>query len=589
MKVQINMKFASKIEASPTTFSLTVSPADTVLAIKERIASAHMIAFPDQDLLLNGEVLADEQKACDCGVKEGLSLDFVVKASEGSLVKQLAELLQARDLSCDELGLLYCYKNGISVKQALLAVGHEGKFEEFMKQQKAFLIENGRATLVREDTKMKPFSAVEEVKKILAASDTGSMDITSLCSRFVQKFNVSISSIAGMKPAEFLASEKDLFVVTGRGLVTLKSVHDAQRHAQRDAPCEVQRERAPLGIQRDAPWRKEVPVPSQQRQVVTVDEAKQPVQNGVAPSVVNKLAPSKPDAQGDSQQEADGQEYLDLHNKISGRSFNSKVAQALNTIVDTVSEAMFLNIDHVVKGGSVGKGTAIAGVTDAQVVFFLNGMPNISQSKWLPALLKSVASVLSENLSAELGCGGVRLTDDSLQLRVKDLVTVDLRFSPVFENYSDIVQTMSGQTPEGRRYCDASLAKEKVQFIAKQPGQVKITMRLLKWWREQQEWSCALRRPSDELLELMAIYSAVQTKPIDQRAAVANVMSLLARFDELRIVWSNYYGTQDVWSPLLKQRPLLMDPVNPCINVADPQSFDSCELVALARSTHFFW
>jgi len=87
----------------------------------------------------------------------------------------------------------------------------------------------------------------------------------------------------------------------------------------------------------------------------------------------------------------------------------------------------------------------------------------------------------------------------------------------------------------------------------------------------------------------MTIYSAVQTKPSDQRIAIANVMSLLSRFNELRIVWSNFYSKEDVWSPLLCQRPLLMDPTNPFVNIAVPLMFDAREVMSLARSTHFFW
>ena len=42
------------------------------------------------------------------------------------------------------------------------------------------------------------------------------------------------------------------------------------------------------------------------------------------------------------------------------------------------------------------------------------------------------------------------------------------------------------------------------------PGAVKVTIRLMKWWREQQEWECELTRPSDELLELIALHDARQ-------------------------------------------------------------------------------
>merc|ERR1719235_591050 len=181
------------------------------------------------------------------------------------------------------------------------------------------------------------------------------------------------------------------------------------------------------------------------------------------------------------------------------------------------------------------------------------------------------------------------MTCDSVQVTVKGIVKVDIRFSPAFASYGEAVEAMRSQGPDARRLLAAAFAKEKAQFIAKQPGQVKVTMRLLKWWRDQQQWSSELARPSDDILELVAVYSAVQTKPADQRAAVANAMSLMARFPELRVVWSNYYGKDDIWSPLLHQRPLLMDPTNPYVNVADPQAFDATELVHLAQTTHFFW
>jgi len=286
---------------------------------------------------------------------------------------------------------------------------------------------------------------------------------------------------------------------------------------------------------------------------------------------------------------SDSQEYLDLHNTISGRSFNSKVAQTLNDIVDVVTEKSFLNVAEVVKGGSVGKGTAINGTTDAEIVFFLKGLPPAQHSKWLPSLLQAVAGVLTEHLSDNHTVEGIEKTDDSVHLKVKGCVEVDLRFTPEFEGYNEVIQAMTQQRPDLRKHFNIALIKEKVQFVSKQPGQVKVTMRLLKWWRDQQIWSSALKTPSDDILELIAVYSALQSKPRDQRTAIANAMSLLSRFDELRIVWSNYYDKEDIWTPLLQQRPLLMDPVNPFINVANPQCFDASELMTTAKTTHFFW
>jgi hypothetical protein len=552
MKVQVNLKVASQSKIS-SNFDLTVQADETIQSVKDRIAASQLIAFPDQDLVLQEKVLDETKTLKECGVQDAASLDFVIKATEDSLAQQLAELLQARDLSSDELGLLYCYKHGVSINQALKTVGCTEKFPDFIRKQKQLSIEAGRVSLVRNDTKMKLFSAGEEIKKILEENG-GRMEITNLCSKFTQKFNVSIQSMVSMKPAEFLEKEKNLFALTGRGQVALKSAL----------------------VEQQKPANKPEPVAGSKPEPVATH---QPREEPKPQAPVNI----------ETSETSDSQEYLDLHNTISGRSFNSKVAQTLNDIVDVVTEKSFLNVAQVVKGGSVGRGTAITGTTDAEIVFFLKGLPPCQHSKWLPALLRAVAGVLTEHLRDDHGVEGIETTDDSVHMQVKGCVNVDLRFSPEFEGYKEVIQAMTQQRPDLRKHYNVALVKDKVQFISKQPGQVKVTMRLLKWWRDQQQWSSALTTPSDDILELIAVYSALQSKPRDQRTAVANAISLLARFSELRIVWSNFYDKEDIWSPLLQQRPLLMDPVNPFVNVANPQCFDASELMATAKTTHFFW
>merc|ERR1719262_1891027 len=243
----------------------------------------------------------------------------------------------------------------------------------------------------------------------------------------------------------------------------------------------------------------------------------------------------------------DSEEYLELHNTISGRSFNSKVAQMLTEVVDIVSENAWFNIAHVAKGGSIGKGTAINGCTDAEVVFFVTGLPHNKQNKWLPTMLKAVASVLEQHLETSLQIvDRLCVTEDSISMKVRGLVEVHVRFSSAFDDYKETVKELGAMGPDGWKHLNTALTKEKVMFVSKQPGQVKVTMRLLKWWRDQQQWTSEHTTPSDDVLELIAVYSALQTKPKDQRTSIANAMSLMARFNELRVVWSNYYDKEQI-------------------------------------------
>jgi hypothetical protein len=389
------------------------------------------------------------------------------------------------------------------------------------------------------------------------------MDITTLCSKFIQKFHVSVASIVQMRPVEFIQQEKEKFAMIGDGLVTLKEFEARESAKVSTSTARTARSRSPAFVRSTSPQGERMRGRSTER----------PRARPVALS----------------QQKVENEEmYQELHTKISSRSFNSKVAQALSTIKELVETKLFLNVVEVAKGGSVGKGTAVTDCEDAELVFFVKGLPTEGHKKWLSPLLKSVQSVLQANLSAD-EAADIELTETSVRVNVRSQITVDLRFSPAFESYSKTVQALGASGPDARKPFEASFVKERTQFVSKQPGNVKVTIRLLKWWRDQQAFSCALTRPSDYLIELIAIYAYQQCGKLTQSQMIANCMSIFARFDQLRVMWSNYYEQKDVWSPLMMQRPLLMDPVNPFSNIVDPQDFDARELTSFASTTHFFW
>lgn len=478
MSVKVSTNLNSQVVGQ--TVDLFAKEGDSVQALKAKIMESQMIAFREQDLILNGQILAEAKSLTECGISDGTEVELSVRTSEESLVDSLQELLQARDLSLEELCLLYCYKHGVSINQVLQSIGTQERFSNFVSRHSVFSCKAGRISLSK-DTK----TAVKEESQSVA----------------------------------------------------------------------------PRSVAAPPPWR----------------NVAKPASAEPSPSTVVDTAAGNSCA------------YLELHTKISGRAFSSKATQALNEITTTVSEKLFLNIDHVVGGGSVGRGTVIGGATDAELVFFLKDLPVAGQLRWLPALHKAVVGVLNEHLGASHGVENVHATPDSVKLSVRGVVAVDLKFVPVFESYANTLKFLAQEGPETRKKLGAALLKERTNFISKQPGQVKVTMRLLKWWRDQQQWSRAMSRPSDDLLELLTVYSATQSKPQDQQSAVGNVLALMTRFDELCITWTNFYKKTDIWEPLANQRPLVMDPVNPYLNLADPQTFDPRDMMSFASQTRFFW
>jgi len=551
MKIQVSVKTMEK-GAATAKVEMTVTATETVKSVKEKVAAAQLIAFPEHKLVCGGEKLDEKKTLGDCGVTEASAVEFVLEATEESVVSQLKDLLKSRDLTNDELGLLYCYKHGVSTNQALKTIGIEMKLADFIKTRKEFVLEGAKISMVRDDTSLKPLSVADQLEQILKENGP-TMEVTALCSKFIQKFHVSVANVVQMRPMDFIMQEKEKFAMIGASSVTLKEFESQEKAKVEGSSLRMARAKSP---QVARPQRQGTPTRSR------------PVQ---PPKI-----------------EQNDEMYQELHNKISSRSFNSRVAQALSTVKEVVEEKTFLNVVEVVKGGSVGKGTAITDCEDAELVFFVKGLPTEGHAKWLPPLLRSVQSTLQENISADVATK-IECTDDSVQMKVKDTITVALRFSPAFDSYVKTVQALGALGPYARKPFEPSFVKERTQFVAKQPGHVKVTMRLLKWWRDQQAWSCALTKPSDFVLELIAIYASQQCGKVTQAQMIANCMSLLSRFDQLRVVWSNYYDPSDVWSPLMLQKPLLMDPVNPFSNVADPQDFDARELMSFAAKTHFFW
>lgn len=458
---------------------------DTVEKVLEQVAASQLLVFPERALLCRGARLDPQATLAACGVAHGARLEFVLEGGEHSVVAQLKDLVSARSLTFDELGLLYCYRHGLSLNQALKTLGLDTTLKAIVESHSDIFAVQGKVVSPAAKPEAKP-------------------------------------ACAPPAPAE------------------AKAVVTALREAAEPAPVEAKPEKKE---KRKAKAAAPAPVPS----------------------------PGMTWADDDAP-------FQELHSKISSRSFHSRIMQDLRKLQATVEEACFLQVEEVVRGGAVGRGTALIGCEDAELVVFVRGLPDVGHERWLPRLHKALAESLVGRVDA-----AVEVTKQGVHVGP----TV-VKIQPAFANYTESVQALGALGPDSRAHFGAAFVRERNAFIGKQPGSVKAVMRLLKWWRAQQTFSCDLTRPSDELLEYVAVYVTQQCGKQSLGQNVANCMAVLARLDELRVVWTNFYAQQDIWAPLMTQRPLLMDPVNPFRNVADPQDFDPREVVQKARSTSFW-
>merc|ERR1719163_1313566 len=330
MKIQVSVKTMEK-GAATAKVEMTVSPTETGKSVKEKVAAAQLIAFPEHKLVCGGEKLDEKKTLGDCGVTEASAVEFVLEATEDSVAAQLKDLLKSRDLTNDELGLLYCYKHGVSTNQALKTIGIEMKLAEFIKTRKEFVLEGGKISMVRDDTTLKPLSVANQLEEILREHGP-TMEVTALCSKFIQKFHVSVANVVQMRPLDFIMREKSKFALVGNNMVTLKEFEKQEKAKAEGSGLRMARSRSPQTARAPppAPWKQQ--------------------------EMPKRRSPSPPRARPATQQIEQNEDlYQELHTKISSRSFNSRVAQALTSIKEIVEQHCFLNVVDVVKGGSVGK------------------------------------------------------------------------------------------------------------------------------------------------------------------------------------------------------------------------------------------
>jgi len=280
---------------------------------------------------------------------------------------------------------------------------------------------------------------------------------------------------------------------------------------------------------------------------------------------------------------------------------DAELRERVADLCTTLHERTFLYIDEIIIGGSVGKGLASRSSTpDADLLVLVAGLPTYDGERWLPHLLEALLSVLAKTLGG--GIAGLRIVDgehaemvllgDDAFSRPPTASDLHIRIFliPAFDSRKAIGAGFGSDYPSGRRrqrLARASLP-EAVELVASQPAQIKSAIKILKWWACQQIWSSTTTVPPPYLLELFVIISAAAAGP---RASVAKLvevaLDLCANLPRQRITWEHTalvsFKPGDVDVAIQMQRPLVVDPTNPNINVADPGVFDGSELQKYAK------
>ncbi|XP_070619165.1 2'-5'-oligoadenylate synthase 1A-like [Erythrolamprus reginae] len=258
----------------------------------------------------------------------------------------------------------------------------------------------------------------------------------------------------------------------------------------------------------------------------------------------------------------------------------------------------------VVKGGSLGKGTAMKTPTadlvkrqlsDADLVLFLNVFHSYTdQKKDRKRIIDEIERRLEEckeNMYLELEFEKSKWPNPRvLQFKLRSRTSVDFIDFDILPAY-DALGQYNGSRPDPQIYvgliecggkgefspCFTELQRD---FIKPRPTKLKNLIRLVKhWYKEVQEKSF----PAKYALELLTVYAWEQGSgqyQFNMAEGFRTVLWLIEKHKELRIYWTKYYGIENetikqyLQAQLGKNRPVILDPADPTNNLGEAKGWD---------------
>lgn len=288
--------------------------------------------------------------------------------------------------------------------------------------------------------------------------------------------------------------------------------------------------------------------------------------------------------------------------------FRSQVKQAVDIICSFLKEKCFQSASHlvrvskVVKGGSSGKGTALRGRSDADLVVFLSHLRSFKEQfdrrgEFIQEIRKQLEACERQNMFAiEFEVQGSHVWSNPRVLsfvlsspRLSESVEFDVLpafdvlgqvtgdYRPNPEIYVRLIQECEVLgLQEGGEFstCFTELQRG---FLRERPTKLKSLIRLVKHWYKECKKKHGSPLPPQYALELLTVYAwerGCNKTEFNTAEGFRTVLELVRNYQQLWIYWTKYYNFENpvicdyLMKQLHKPRPVILDPADPTGNVA---------------------
>ncbi|XP_067138959.1 2'-5'-oligoadenylate synthase-like protein 2 [Centruroides vittatus] len=241
-----------------------------------------------------------------------------------------------------------------------------------------------------------------------------------------------------------------------------------------------------------------------------------------------------------------------------------------NTLFEILNRKSKFKIDRIELSCSIEKQIAITMELEFQYIVFIN--------EELPPF-KNVIDDFEEILSLEenwnqkveiyRSLNSIRVTLNHMKLDVIPATNFINDASLQRIHIYKLIKTKRSQ--DGYKF-SSSLSESRAEFIKRQSKLAHSLIRLVKFWKR----TLYIKKYSTEILwmlETVAIYVENEEKTSEYYSllkAFRHFMKLIKNLNNLNVIFEEYYSITDVKDFILRQRPLVLDPSNPCNNLAYP-------------------
>lgn len=250
------------------------------------------------------------------------------------------------------------------------------------------------------------------------------------------------------------------------------------------------------------------------------------------------------------------------------RMCNSTVDRIVHLLQNNIPE--HLRPSEVVKAGSLGKGTALKGKSDIDLVMMLKNYSSVR------SLQRDLPEILDDLVDSLRGVVNIRIegtTPFCVQLladvRPEEKLAIDLLPAVnVLETTGKdrVFSKMGNEDDDIQRYYSSSLTPLQVDLFKSLPTKLKSLIRLVKYWKKQNARSTW---PTSYVMEVVTLASwrdAGSPQSFDMRKGFCAVMNSLTNHRNFSVVLHN----DMCYAPSMLRRPsirYIMDPCNPFNNV----------------------